>query len=108
MTSETAFTNPYQAVDAPSASRRTRGIRWMIWTGAVALSLAILCLFAAFFWLMQPFQAIETASPATNASDLAFDISLALVPLVFAGLFMIVGIVLLILGFVLRQPVIEK
>ncbi|TWU32769.1 hypothetical protein Q31b_58120 [Novipirellula aureliae] len=108
MTMETANPNPYQAGDASIATPRTRATRWMIWTGAVTLSLAFLCLIATAIGMMWTFNTIATSSTTPRPSDLANGINSALIPSVAAAPLALVGIVLLILGFVRRQPVRDR
>ena len=105
MTMEIANPNPYQAGDASIATPRTGATRWMIWTGAVALLLAVFCLIATVFGMIWSFAAIATSPTTPDPSDLANGISNALIPSVAAAPLAIVGIVLLILGFVRRRPV---
>jgi hypothetical protein len=79
----------------------------MIWAGLVALLLAILCLVATFFGLRAAFDAIATTSSTPLPSDLADGINRALLPSYAAAPLALLGIVLLILGLIRRQPVIE-
>ncbi len=107
MTLETTTPNPYQAGDASIAAPRTRATRWMIWAGAVALLLAVLCLIATVLGMTWSFDAIATSSTTPKPSDLASGISYPLIPSVAAVPLALVGIVLLILGFVRRRPIAE-
>jgi len=104
---ETRNTNPYHAGDASFAAPRTRATRWMIWSGAVALLLAVLCLAVTVLGMTWSFDVTATSSTSANPSGLADGISYALIPAVSAVPFALVGIVLLILGFVRRRPVAE-
>ncbi len=84
---------------------QTRATRWMLWAGAVALALAALCLVATVLGMIRSFDVIANASSTPKPSELATGISLALIPSLAGGPLAIVGIVLLILGFVRRRPV---
>lgn len=79
----------------------------MIWTGAVALALAVLCLITTVLEMMWSFEAIATASSTPKPSDLANGISNALIPSIAAGPLALVGIVFLILGFVRCRKITE-
>ncbi len=99
--------NPYQSGIASAAAPRTRATRWMVWAGAVALLLAVICLIATVVGIMWSFHVVATSSSTPEPSDLAKGISIALIPSIAAAPLALVGIVLLILGFVRRQPIAE-
>jgi len=107
MTLEIMDSNPYQAGHASVAAPRTRATRWMVWTGAVALVLAAVCLIATVVGMMWSFDAIATSSSTPKPSDLANGISNALLPSIAAAPLALVGFVLLLLGLVRRRPVSE-
>ena len=107
MTLKTANPNPYQAGDASNAAPRTRATRWMIWAGAVTLLLAVVCVISSVFGMMSSFDTIATSPTTPDPSDLANGISSALIPSVTAAPLAILGIVLMILGFVRRRPIDE-
>jgi ABC-type Fe3+ transport system permease subunit len=97
--------NPYKAGTASIAAPKTRATRWMIVSGAIALLLAALCFVATVVGMILSFDTIATSSSTPKASELASGISTALYSSISAALLAIVGIVLLILGFVRRQLV---
>ena len=99
--------NPYQSGNASAAAPRTRATRWMIWTGAGAFLLAILCVIATVLGAMRSFDAIAPSSTPPKPSDLANVINFWMIPSAAAAPLAIIGIVLLILGFVRRRPVSE-
>ena len=101
----TMNSNPYQSGNAPAVAPRTRATRWMVWAGAVAILLAGICLIATVIGMMWSFEAVATTSATPKPSDLSNGISNALLPSIVAAPLALVGIVLLILGFVRRQPV---
>ncbi len=106
MTLETE--NPYQAGDVTIAAPQTQATRWMIWTGGVALGLAVLCLIATVFGMMRSFDAVSAASSTPNPSDLANGIYSALIPSIAAVPLALLGVLFLILGLVRRRRIAES
>lgn len=97
--------NPYESGTVSTSAPKTRATRWMILAGAVVLTLAVLCLLATVVGMTWSFNTIADASSTPDPSDLADGISTALIPSIAAIPLAIAGIVLLILGFVRREPV---
>lgn len=102
--------NPYQSPSTAGSSSRQGSARRVVWSGIVCLGLAGVCLGLAgvclvltVVGLMAAFRAVaESTTPVPD--ELASRISYALLPS-FAGVLLgIVGIGLLILGFVKRRP----
>ena len=98
--------SPYSPGIESNGSLKTRATRWMIWVGTVALSLAGLFLLATVIGLISSFNAIaNSSSTSPDPAVLARDINTALMFSIPAVPLAITGIVFLILGFIIRQPV---
>jgi tRNA A-37 threonylcarbamoyl transferase component Bud32 len=93
--------NPYESANASSFPPRARATRWLIWSGIASIAMAAVCVVAIVFRMLVAFNSSATSS----ATDLAEGISVAILPSLAAVLLGILGIVLLIAGFVVRQSV---
>ena len=105
MTSQEADSNPYHPGDASRVAPRTRATRWMIWAGAFSLLIAVLCVIATVLWMVWSFEILATAPSAPKPSDLANDVKNVLILFLVAGAIALVGVMLLILGFVRRRQI---
>ena len=97
--------NPYRSPSTGGASPRTRSTRWLVWSGAVCLGLASLCLSLTVVGMIVSFHTIAQSSTTPKPADLAHGISIALVPTVAGMPLGIVGVGLLIAGLIIRRPV---
>ncbi len=95
--------NPYQSSRSPGVPTRTTSTRWLVWTGVACLALAMMAAAGAVVNVVLGFQAIaQSSDPSPEA--LARRMSLSSLLLFGAPPFGLTGIVLLILGLVLRRP----
>lgn len=101
----TMNSNPYQLGTTASAETKTRPTAWMIWTGITMLLLAGLCLAITVFGLMWSFDTVATSSSTTETTVLANGITLSVIPIFAGAPLAVIGVILIILGFMLRQPV---
>jgi hypothetical protein len=92
--------NPYESDTAISFARQTRATRWLIWPGLGAIALAAACVVIIVLRMVLAFN----SSASSSATDLSEAISVAILPSIAAIPLGILGIVLLIAGFVIRQP----
>ncbi len=83
---------------------RTRSTRWLVWSGAVSLALAVSCVVASLVAMRMVFATIARGGSAPKAADLAQGISLASLPSMIAIPLGILGIALVVAGLVVRQP----
>ena len=97
--------NPYRSTAHGGGSRKTRTTWWLVWSGVVSLLLAVGCLIATVVGMMASFNAIATSSGAPRPEDLAEGISYALIPGYAAIPLGLLGVILIILGFVIRRPI---
>ena len=97
--------NPYESPLTTDASRRTRGIRWAIWSGIACLIVAATCAVLTIVWMIFSFQTISQSSSTPKAKDLAEGISNAMIPAYAIVPFGLVGIILVIVGLVVRRPI---
>ena len=98
--------NPYASGTAISLTTpKTRANYWLVWSGAVVLVLAVICVLATIFGMIMSFDSVATSGGTTKPSDLAEGISLALIPSYAAVPLGVLGVVLLVVGLVVRRPV---
>ena len=97
--------NPYESGDASSSAPKTRATRWLIWSGIVSLALAATCVVITVVGMVLAFNSIATSTTTPKPSDLAQNISVASLPSIAAVPLGILGVVLLVTGFMVRQPV---
>jgi NADH:ubiquinone oxidoreductase subunit 5 (subunit L)/multisubunit Na+/H+ antiporter MnhA subunit len=97
--------------EVPAA--KTRATRWLVWSGVISLLLAILCMASSFMltlWGMVSTFNTRSNPPTKPVSSevVRHYMGLAEIPLYAVVPLGLLGILLLILGFVLRRPVIEQ
>ncbi|MDF1843713.1 MAG: hypothetical protein P1U77_19925 [Rubripirellula sp.] len=97
--------NPYQLGTTASAETKTRPTAWMVWTGIAMLLLAGVCLVITVFGMMWSFDTVATSSSTTETTALANDITLSVIPIFAGAPLAVIGVILIILGFILRRPV---
>ncbi|HUT95587.1 MAG TPA: MotA/TolQ/ExbB proton channel family protein [Thermoguttaceae bacterium] len=96
--------NPYRSPSTGGASPRTRSTRWLVWSGAVCLGLASLCLSLTVVGMIVSFHTIAQ-SQTPNPADLAHGIRMSMLATVAGMPLGIVGVGLLIAGLIIRRPV---
>ena len=97
--------NPYESGNASSSAPKTRATRWLIWSGIASLSLAATCVVITVVGMVLTFSSIANSATTPKPSDLAEGISVASLPSIAAVPLGILGVVLLVAGFIVRQPV---
>ena len=97
--------NPYESPKAGSSAPKTRATRWLIWSGIASLILAATCVIITVLDMVLAFHSIAASTTTPKPSDLAQGISVALLPSIAVVPLGILGIVLLIVGLIVRQPV---
>ncbi len=99
--------NPYQ-VGTTSEETKTRATTWIVRAGIVTLVIGGLFLMITVVGVVWSFQGVANSSAASDSTNLASGISFAVIP-AFVGMpLAVIGIVLIILGCVQRQPVTTK
>ena len=101
---ENAYKSP-MTVDPP---RRTRGIRWAIWSGIACLAVAAPCAILTLAVMIISFRDVAQASGPPRTEDLAEGISFSLIPAFGVLPFGLVGVALLIIGLAIRRPIQEQ
>jgi len=97
--------NPRESGVAGSSAPKTRATRWLIWSGIASLALAATCLVVTIVGMVLTLNSIATSTTTPHPSDLAQGISTASLPSIAAVPLGILGIILLVAGFIVRQPV---
>jgi len=97
--------NPYEPGNVTSTTPKTRVTRWLVWSGIASLALAVVCVVTTAVGMMLAVRSIATSSATPKASDLAHDISVATIPSMAVVPLAVLGLVLLVLGLIVRQPV---
>jgi hypothetical protein len=92
---------PYASANARSFAPKTRATRWLIWPGIGSITLAAACVVVTVIQMVLAFNS-SASSPATDFSEA---IGVAIFPSIAAVPLGILGIVLLVAGLVVRQPV---
>ena len=96
--------NPYEPGTVTTTPNKTRSTRWLVWSGVALLSLAALCLVATIIGMMWSFESVANSSSTPAPYSLARGISYASLPSIGIVPLGVLGIVLLIAGFLVRQP----
>ena len=97
--------NPYEPSSDISTVRRTRSTRWLVRTGIALLTLAVVCLLAPIAGMIWALSSLANSTTPPTPSDIALGISLASIPSIAVIPIGILGIVLLIAGFVIRERI---
>jgi len=97
---ENAYESP-TVVDTPP---KTRGTRWAIWSGIVCLLLAVLCVIATVAGMIVSFNNVASDANTPSAEELAAGISRSMIPFYGAIPLGLAGVVLLVIGFLVRRP----
>ena len=95
--------NAYESSTAIDRPRKTQVTKWAIWLGVTCLLLAALCAVATVLGIMASFRA-AAGSGSPRPADLAEGIGNSLIPAFGIVPLGLAGIVLLIIGFVVRRP----
>jgi len=101
-------TNPYESPTGVAPPRKTRGTRWAIWSGVACLLLAAICALLTVAGMVLSFQSVAESATPPRPEDLATGISIALIPAFGIVPLGLLGVVLLIVGLVVRRPVEES
>lgn len=96
--------NPYSPPSSVNPACKTRCTRWLVYLGLACLALSALCFGLTCAAMFLSFRAIAASPTAPTPAQLALGISWALVPSYAVVPLGLIGIVLLILGFAIRQP----
>jgi hypothetical protein len=97
--------NPYRSTVHGGGVRKTRASWWLVWAGIVSLLLSAACVIATVAGMIASFNAFATASSTRHPAELAEGISRALIPAYAAVPLVLLGIILIVLGFVIRRPI---
>ncbi|MFW5692669.1 MAG: hypothetical protein ACOCWL_00495 [Thermoguttaceae bacterium] len=96
--------NPYIALSSVNAPRKTRCTRWLVYLGAGCLVLSAVCFGLTIVAMVLSFREIAASPTPPTPAQLAVGIGWAMIPSYAVLPFGLIGVVLLIAGFVLRQP----
>ncbi len=96
--------NPYTPGTIASKPR-SRASRPLLWAGFTSLALAAICIIATVIEMIWSFDAVAKSSTTPKPSDLATGISNAMIPSVAAIPLAILGVILIIVGFIRRKPI---
>ena len=96
--------NPYKPGTAAPIRPKSRATKWLVWSGIVLLALAAVCVLVTVIGMLLVTRFIAN-STGPEPSDLARGISVVLLPSVAAVPLGVLGIVLLVCGFVVRKPI---
>ncbi|WP_146596690.1 MotA/TolQ/ExbB proton channel family protein [Novipirellula galeiformis] len=99
--------NPYTP-GSISSKPKTRASRRWLWAGFTSLALATLCIIATVIGMIWSFDAVANSSTAPKPSDLATGISNAMIPSIGAMPLALLGVALLVVGFIRREPIDSK
>ena len=97
--------NPYVSPKTAGVPRKTRGIGWAIWSGVACLVVAAICGLLTVVLMISSFRTIAQTNSTPKPTDLAEGISNAMLPLYGIVPFGLLGIVLVIVGLVVRRPI---
>ncbi len=86
-----------------SVSPRTRPTPWLVWSGVASLVLAVVCVLMTLAETIAVFNRLAHMTMPKPA-DLAEGMSLALIPTIAAAPLGLLGIGLLLAGFIWRKP----
>lgn len=84
---------------------KTRATRWLIWSGITSLALAAICFAVTIVGMVLTLNSIATSTATPKPSDLAEGISTASLPSIAVIPLVVLGIVLLVAGLMVRQPI---
>jgi heme/copper-type cytochrome/quinol oxidase subunit 2 len=97
--------NPYQSSNTGSlAPTKTRTTRWLVWSGAVLLALAVSCIVLSVVFMMMTFTTVAESATTASPSGLAEGMQVALIPLFLVLPLGILGVVMVVTGLVIRKP----
>ena len=96
--------NPWQPSHATYPKPPTRPTRWLVRSGIVSLAAAFVCFLATLVGMYLAFQSIAH-STAPKASDFAQGIGVASIPSMASVPLAILGVVLIVAGLTIRQPI---
>ena len=97
--------NSYETTHVTIQRRRTRSTKWLVWTGVTCIAVAMICVAVTVFGMIYSFNVIATSETTPRPQDLAHDIRIASLPSFAAIPFSALGVILLVAGFIIRQPI---
>jgi hypothetical protein len=97
--------NPYESGAPDTSAPKTRATRWLVWSGVISLILAVTCVALTTVEMTTAVNSMAGAATPPTPSELADGINTALIPSMAAVPFGVLGIVLLVAGFMVRQTV---
>ena len=97
--------NSYETTRVTIQRRRTRSTKWLVWTGVTCIAVAMICVAVTVFGMIYSFNVIATSETTPRPHDLAHDIRIASLPSFAAIPFSALGVILLVAGFIIRQPI---
>jgi len=97
--------NPYKTPSSTGSPRKTRSTRWLIQLGSTAIGLAMFCFALTIAGMIYSFQVVARSNTTPSPKDLANNIYMAAIPGYAVLPLGLIGIVLIIAGFLVRRPV---
>jgi len=97
--------NPYESPATSDARPRTQGTKWALWSGIACLVAAGLCFVLTIVMMASCFDTFGSAPATPRPEDLANGIARAMIPAYGVLPLGLLGIVLIVVGLVVRRPV---
>lgn len=97
--------NPYESTNTTPEKAPTRSTRWLVRSGIASLAVAFACFLATLVGMLRAFNLIASSNTAPKPSDLAQGISVASIPSIAVIPLASLGVILIIAGLIIRQPV---
>ena len=97
--------NPYESTTSKQATLpKTRPTMWLVWFGVAAIVVALLCVLLLVVGIVLTFNNIAGGAAQPDPADLANGISWSVLPTIMAIPLGVIGIALIVVGFVMRKP----
>ncbi|REJ70092.1 MAG: hypothetical protein DWQ31_02425 [Planctomycetota bacterium] len=97
--------NPYQVGQSDTDIRRTKPTWWMIWVGLASLAFTVVPGAFTYYYAFAPWRAIVESDRAPAPAQLALPVEGTLELVMITLSFAIGGLVLIVVGFLIRRPV---
>ena len=101
--------NSYETTRGTIQRRRTRSTKWLIWTGITFIAVAMICVAVTVYGMTYSSNVVATSDTTPRPQELAHAIShgssIARLSFFAAIPFSALGGILLVAGFVIRQPI---
>ena len=97
--------NPYESSVPETSAPKTRATRWLVWSGVTSLILAFTCAAITTVEMTAAVNSMAGSTTPPTPSELAKGVNTALIPSMAAVPLGVLGIVLFVAGFVVRQTV---